>query len=134
MQRVTIKDETLRQRAVDYVMAAPVGSLMTLREGDGRSGDQNARLHAALTDISKQVEWHGMKLSMEVWKRLCVAAFLREHNEKPMMVPAIDGQGIELIYEKTSTMSKRMMADLITWVDAFGSQNGVQWSEKAREE
>ena len=134
MIKVNIIDETRRQRAIDYLMSASLGSQMTLREGEGRNNDQNSRLHAMLTDISRQVEWHGMKLSMEVWKRLCVADFLREHNEKPMMVPAIDGQGIELIYERTSTMSKRMMADLITWVDAFGSQNGVQWSEKAREE
>jgi hypothetical protein len=46
------------------------------------------------------------------------------------MVPAIDGNGIEVIFEKTSKLSRKKMAELIEWVYAFGTNSGVNWSEQ----
>ena len=97
-----------------------------------RSSDANAKLHAMLSDLSKQVEWHGQKFTCEVWKRLCVASYLREQNESPMLVPSLDGQGVDIIYQKTSKMSKKVMSELIEWVSCFGAENNVVWSERAR--
>ena len=97
-----------------------------------RNNDQNARLHAMLSDLSKQVEWHGQKFTGEVWKRLCVASYLRENNESPILVPSLDGNGVDIIYEKTSKMSKKVMSELIEWVSCFGAENNVVWSERAR--
>ena len=98
-----------------------------------RNNGQNARLHAMLSDLSKQVEWHGQKFTGEVWKRLCVASYLREQNESPMLVPSLDGQGVDIIYQKTSKMSKKVMSELIEWVSCFGAENNVVWSERAKE-
>ena len=97
-----------------------------------RNNDQNARLHAMLSDLAKQVEWHGQKFTGEVWKRLCVASYLRENNESPILVPSLDGNGVDIIYEKTSKMSKKVMSELIEWVSCFGAENNVVWSERAR--
>jgi hypothetical protein len=94
-----------------------------------RSLDQNALLHAVITDISKQVVWHGQKLPMEVWKRLCVAAWLREKNERPMLVPALDGHGVDIIYEKTSKLNVSECAELIEWCYAFGGENNVKFRD-----
>ena len=139
MIRVNIIDEIRRQRAIDYLHSASIGSQMTLRIGEARNGDQNARLHAMLTDISRQVEWHGKKLGVEIWKRLCTAAYLREIGNQPQMVPALDGNGFDVIFERTSQMPMSRTAktpdnapvfnELIDWVDSFGSQNGVVWSD-----
>lgn len=90
-----------------------------------RSSLQNALLHAVLTDISKQVKWHGQKWDMEVWKRLCMAAWLREKRESPKMIPALDGHGIDIIYERTSKLSVKDCADFCQWCLAFGDENGV---------
>jgi hypothetical protein len=94
---------------------------------ENRSLDQNALLHAALTDIANQVVWHGQKLSMEVWKRLCVASWLRENNENPMLIPALDGHGVDIIFEKTSKLSTKQCASLVEWCFAFGAEHGVNF-------
>lgn len=98
-----------------------------------RNSDQNAKLHAMLADLSKQVEWHGQKLSVEVWKRLCVAAYLRDNSETPILVPALDGNGFDVIYEKTSKMSVKEMAELIEWIYMFAAECNVVWSERAKD-
>jgi hypothetical protein len=128
-QRFVLAHDTARQRAIAAITSAPDGMVVEIKECT-RSLEQNAKLHAMLEDVAQQVEWHGMKLHKDIWKRICTAAMLREIGESPMLVPSLDGHGIEIIYEKTSTMGKRMMAALIEWVYAFGSEKGVQWSER----
>lgn len=94
-----------------------------------RSIEQNARLHAMLSDIAHQVEWHGQKFNITVWKRLCTAAWLREEGEQPLLVPALDGQGFDLIFERTSKLSVKKCAALITWIEAFGTEHQVRWTQ-----
>ncbi|KPY33186.1 recombination protein NinB [Pseudomonas syringae] len=93
-----------------------------------RSGEQNRLLHKLLTQVADQVEWHGKKLSVTVWKRLCTAAWLREEGHNAMLVPALDGNGFDMIFEHTSKLTVKQCASLITWVEAFGSQSGVKWA------
>jgi hypothetical protein len=68
-------------------------------------------------------------MSPHVWKRLLTAAMLREAGESPQLIPALDGVGVDIIYEKTSTMSVGMVVDLIEYVICFGSQNRVAFSD-----
>lgn len=96
-----------------------------------RNGEQNKLLHAVLSDIARQVEWHGQKFSVDVWKRLCTAAWLRENNQKPMMVPALDGYGVDVIFERTSRLSKKQCAELTEWCLAFGAEHGVEFQREA---
>lgn len=128
-QRFVLVHETARQRAIAAVTSAPEGMVVEVKEPT-RSLEQNAKLHAMLEDLEQQVEWHGMKMTKTVWKRVCTAAMLREQGESPMLVPSLDGHGVEIIYEKTSKMGKRMMADLIEWVYCFGAEHGVTWKER----
>ena len=94
-----------------------------------RSIEQNAKCHAMLSDISRQIKHYGQTYSVDVWKRLCVAAWLREHNQQALMVPAIDGYGIEVIFEKTSKLGTKKMASFIEWLYAYGTNSGVIWSK-----
>lgn len=127
-QRFTLAHDIARSRAMKAVQDAPAGWVVEVKEPT-RNGDQNAKLHAMLTDISRQVEHYGQKFHPDIWKRLTVAAFLREQNERPMLIPALDGQGVDVIFERTSKMGKRQMAQLIEWLYAFGAEKGVEWSE-----
>jgi hypothetical protein len=100
---------------------------VSVKEEDRNDG-QNRLLHKLLTQVAEQVEWHGHKFSVTVWKRLCTAAWLREDGHSPMLVPSLDGHGIDMIFEHTSKLSIKQCASLITWIEAYGSHNGVKWS------
>jgi hypothetical protein len=95
-----------------------------------RSSEQNRLLHAALTDISQQVEWKGQKFTVEIWKRLCVAAWLREKKEQPMLIPALDGNGFDVIFERTSKLSNTQCSELLEWCFAFGADHEVKFRDR----
>jgi hypothetical protein len=117
-----------RAHAVEMCGVLPEGWFATFSEPT-RNDEQNKRLHAMLNDIARQVEHYGKKWPAGVWKRLTVAAFMREQNEQPLMIPALDGIGVDVIYEKTSQMGVRQMANYITWLRAYGDENAVAWTE-----
>jgi len=117
-----------RQNAAKAVQDAPVGFVVEIKE-PSRTLAENALLHAILTDMARQATWHGQKLPMEVWKRLCMAAWLRETGEKPMMIPALDGHGFDVIFERTSRLTKKQCAELIEWIFAFGAELGVKFTD-----
>lgn len=95
-----------------------------------RSDAQNRLLHAALADIAQQVEWRGQKFTVEIWKRLCVAAWLREKKEQPMLIPALDGNGFDVIFEKTSKLSTAQCSELVEWCFAFGAEHDVKFRDR----
>lgn len=101
--------------------------VLELKE-ETRRDAQNALLHALLTEISRQVKWHGKTLSVDVWKRLCTAAWLRELGESPEMVPALDGKGFDVIFERTSTLTVKQCASLCDWIQVFGAEQGVRFT------
>jgi hypothetical protein len=87
-----------------------------------RSLDQNALLWSCLTDLSKQVEWYGQKLTKEEFKDLLTAGL-----KKQKAIPGIDG-GFVMVGSSTSSMTKEEMSDLITLAHAFGDERSVKWS------
>jgi hypothetical protein len=92
-----------------------------------RSLDQNAHLWAVLTDVARQVEWHGQRLTKENWKDIFTAALKRQQ-----VVPGLDG-GFVVLGTSTSRMSKREFSDLLELVFAFGAERGVEWSKQAQD-
>lgn len=112
------------------LLAAGSVALIEVKEGErGRTGQQNALLHAMLTDISEQCDINGNKFDLVVWKRLCVAQWLKDKGERPQIVPSLDRQEVVVIYEKTSKMTTKQIAELVEWLYAFGAENGVIWSK-----
>jgi hypothetical protein len=84
-----------------------------------RSNEQNKRLWAMLTDISRQVDWYGQKLSPEDWKHMFTASL-----KKTRAVPGIDG-GIVVLGQSTSKMTKAEMCELQELMSAFAAERGV---------
>lgn len=123
-----LSHDMARTRAANAVEQAPAGYVVEIKEPT-RNSEQNARCHAMLADIARQVEHFGKKWPAGVWKRLTVAAFMRESDERPLMIPALDGVGVDVIYERTSQMGVRQMARYIDWLSAFGDEHGVRWSD-----
>jgi hypothetical protein len=83
---------------------------------------QNARLWAMLTDVSKQVNWYGRKLTPENWKDVLTAALTKQD-----VVPGIDG-GFVALGKSTSNMTKPEMSELQQLIEAFGAQQGVRFT------
>ena len=124
---------SVRQSVIDNVdHAIEVGGLefKIVKATDRRNIEQNKKIHAMLSDISRQIKHYEQTYSVHVWKRLTMSAWLREANESPLMIPAIDGNGIDVIFERTSRLSRKRMAEYIEWVYAFGTNAGVNWSEQ----
>ena len=90
-----------------------------------RSTAQNARMWAMLEDIARQVEWHGRRLSKEDWKHVFSAGL-----KKQDAVPGIDG-GFVVLGQSTSKMTVGEMGDLMTLMEAFGAERGVQFRAPA---
>lgn len=108
------------QKAKPYLMAG--NKLVLTIEQEKRSHEQNALLWSVLTDLSKQVLWHGEKLTKDEYKDLLTAGL-----KKQRAIPGIDG-GFVVLGTSTSKMTKQEMTDLITLAHAFGDEREVKWS------
>jgi hypothetical protein len=91
-----------------------------------RSTAENALLHALISEIAAQKEWAGKKRDAEVWKRLLVASWCRVHGEAVEILPALDGHGVDIVPARTSQLSKAECADLITYVQSWAIDNGIE--------
>lgn len=74
---------------------------------------------AMLGEVSRQVDWHGQKLEPGEWKDVFSAALKRQK-----VVPGIDG-GFVVLGSSTSRMSKAEMGELMTLMEAFAADRGV---------
>lgn len=109
-----------RQRAARWVMKAPTNTRFELK-APKRTLDQNSAFWAKLTDIARQVPWHGVKLSTEDWKLIFLDALKREMR----IVPNLDGTGFVNLGRSSSDLSKEEFSDLLEIISAFGAQHGV---------
>jgi hypothetical protein len=88
-----------------------------------RSDAANRRLWAMLTEISRQVEWYGQKLTSEEWKHVFSAALAKQK-----VVPGLDG-GFVVLGLSTSKMTKAEMSEMQELMAAFGAERGVVFRE-----
>ena len=116
-----VHDEA-RRRAVAAVAEAPAGWRVTV-EPPKRTGDQNAALHALLGEIADRCEWAGRKWDIETWKRLLVGAWTRANKEPVMLLPALDGHGVEMVFRRTGTLSRAECGELLEFVNAWAAEN-----------
>lgn len=124
--RYVLSHAEARKRASEAVLVAPAGHIVTISEPK-RSLIANARMWAMLNEIASQVVWHGQKLSAEDFKVMATAAI-----RKQRVVPGIDG-GFVVLGDSTSKMSISQMSELITFLEAFGAEHGVKFSDRSWE-
>jgi len=117
-----------RRKAHAWIEQAPVNTRVELKR-PRRTLPQNDRMWAMLTDVASQVEWDGKKRTPEVWKDLFTAS-VRAAKGGLEVVPGLNG-GIMLIGLHTSDMTVEEMGELLDWIEAWGVQNGVQFSRQA---
>ena len=115
-------DRRVRERAKGIIDDAPDGYVVKVSEPT-RSLDQNARLWAMLADVSKAMP-DGRMHTPEDWK----AIFMNAAGWEVQFVDGLDGRPFPSGF-KSSRMSVKQMADLITFIMAYGDEHGVAWSE-----
>lgn len=98
--------------------------VLSVRE-EKRSSPQNAKLHALIGEIAAQREWAGQRWELEVWKRLLTAAWMRTNGERVLVVPALDGAGVDICFRATSKLTKAECSDLLEYVSSWAAQHGV---------
>jgi hypothetical protein len=91
-----------------------------------RSDAQNRRLWSLLTDLSRQVDWYGQKLTPDEWKDVMTAALKKER-----VVPGING-GFVVLGQRTSKMTIKEMIELQELIEAFGADKGVMFKAMER--
>lgn len=122
--------ETVKNNLIDFVSSLPTDSknpLVVCIQEMTRTLEQNARMWATLTDISKQVIWHGLKLTPEEWKHVFTATLKGQKT-----VPNLDSTGFIVLGQSTRVMSKRELSNLLELAYSFGAENNVKWSEDAK--
>lgn len=117
-----------KAKAIDWVRRAPWNTRIEFKSPK-RSLPQNDKMWAMCTDVSEQLSWHGRKLKPGQWKKL----FMRHLSAELDLVPNINNNGYVDIGESSSDLGKDEMADLITIIEAFGAEHGVQFHEPAKE-
>lgn len=121
---VTLNSDRDRLRATQIITAAPAGSRMEIKAAK-RSIPQNDRMWAMLTEVARQLPWHGQRLRPDDWKLIFLDALKREART----VPNIDGTGFVDIARSSSDLSKSEFTDLIELMFEFGARHGVKFQD-----
>ena len=107
-----------RQYALRTVSEAPDGYVVTIAEPK-RTLDQNALLWALLTELSVQ-KVAGREATPAAWKLLVMHAC----GHACQFEIGLNGRPFPVGF-KSSKLTKRQMADLIDWIYAYASEQGV---------
>lgn len=113
-------DENRRRHAIQALWEAPDGAEIIVRE-PRRSSRSNALMWVVLAQMEEKCIWHGIKLSSDEWKNLASA------NIRGLkVVPNAEGTGFVALGKSTSSMSGRMISQIVEILCAIAGSQGVQ--------
>jgi hypothetical protein len=119
---VTLSTPYARSKAHSLIVQAPDGYVCRV-EPPKRTGDQNDKLWAMLTDICR-AKPQGRRMTPDQWK----AVFMSACGYEVQFLNGLDGQPFPAGF-RSSRLSKAQMSELIEFVTAWGTENGVTWTE-----
>ncbi|MHA6684449.1 recombination protein NinB [Mesorhizobium sp. A556] len=116
-----------RQKAVakNLIDRAPFNAVLTIKEAT-RNLDQNARMWAMLSDVSRSKP-EGRHWTPETWK----AAFMHSLGHQVQFCEGLDNSGPFPLGFRSSRLTVRQMADLITVIQEYGDRHEVAWTDPA---
>jgi len=124
-QTIILRGPSQRALAKQFIDRAPADAVVTVREAT-RNADQNAKMWAMLSDISR-AKPEGRHWTPETWK----AAFMHVLGHQVQFCEGLDNSGPFPLGFRSSRLTVRQMADLITVIDEYGSRHGVVWTDPA---
>lgn len=123
---ILLNSEAERDRAAQYVALAPDGTRIEFKTAK-RSLPQNDLMWSMLTDIARQLPWHGTKLTPDDWKLIFLDALKREVR----LAPNLDGNGWVNLGRSSSDLTKDEMSQLIELIKEFGARHDVRFIDDA---
>jgi hypothetical protein len=128
-------EQAIRKQLWPYIKAMLIAQhqLTITAKPVTRSAGQNAKLHAMLSEIATQRDWAGQRRDVDTWKRLLVAAWCRARGENVELLPALDGHGVDVVFRRTSELTKTEMAELIEFVQAWAVEQGIELADVWRD-
>lgn len=121
----------VRDNALAAVNEAEPGAIVSVSPPK-RSLEQNAKLHAILTDLARStLTWAGKRRSVEEWKMLAVSGHAIATKEAGEIIPGLENEFVS-IRESTAQMSVKRASSLIEYLISFCAQHGVELRETQR--
>ena len=117
-QQFFLRNEQVRSNCQAFIQGLPTDDkkpLVVKIQPITRSLEQNSKLHALLSDISKQCEFNGKKRDIDTWKMIMVSAHKIATGGQAEMVIGLEGEVINL-RESTTQMSVKRLASLIEYI------------------
>jgi len=93
-----------------------------------RTGEQNAKFHAMLSNVAKQKKWMNRELTPIQWKTLFISAHATATNQGADIVAGLENEYVN-IRESSAQMSVARMNSLIEYVNAWCVMNDIKMSE-----
>ena len=124
-QTVILRGQSQRDFAKMLIDRAPADAVVRVSLAR-RTLDQNAKLWAMLSDISRAKPL-GRVATPETWKALVMHAC----GFAVQFEMGLNGQPFPTGF-RSSAMTKDEMSMLIEWLYAFGAEHGVRWSDEMR--
>lgn len=124
---IVLWNEADQKKAWSYIAQAPVGTRLEFKTPK-RSIPQNDRLWLLLTEVARQLDWHGSKYTPEEWKDFFMHAF---RGEKWM--PAEDS-GMVPIGRSTSQLGKDEFGEFMALIEAFCARHAIKlpWADEVK--
>lgn len=122
-QTVLLVSDTQRDFAKRLIDMAPQNAVVNIKERK-RSNEQNALMWVLLSDVS-QAKPKGLNYSTDLWKCL----FMEACGHEVQFMEGLNGRPFPVGHQ-SSKLTVPQMRDLIEFIYAWGSENGVQFSEK----
>jgi hypothetical protein len=93
-----------------------------------RTLDQNAKFHAMIGDVAKQMAEAGSSWTLEDWKRLLIDQWAADTNRRiGSVVPSLDGHRVVQLGLQSAKFSVEDAGEFIEWLDAWAAQKGIEW-------
>ena len=121
--KVVLGNAFTRERFKRIVDQAPAGYVAEVREPK-RTMDQNDKMWAMLTDVSVAMPL-GRRHTPDDWKAIAMNACSWECA----FLEGLDGRPFPVGF-RSSKLTKAQMSTLIDWLQAFGDEHGVRWSQQ----
>ncbi len=124
-QTIILAGPSQRALAKQLIDRAPYEAIVTVKAAT-RSNEQNAKLWAMLSDLSR-AKPEGRMHTPEVWKQLVMHAC----GHAVQFEIGLNGQPFPTGF-RSSRLTKAQMSDLIEWIYSYGAEHGVVWTEPER--
>lgn len=130
-QRYHLINESVRANALNAVKSAPDKFIIDIRKPT-RKLSQNAKFHAMVADIARQVQWSDKWLKPEQWKVLLISGHAVATKQEADVLPGLEGEYVN-IRESSAQMSVKRMASLIEYTTAWAIGQGVRFTDRRYE-